>query len=126
MVLWQNISTSMFTYKRSYSDLVCVCKLIKNIRNNVVLAEIDISRIDHFINTRKPHYRQYMRALDELHKDGAINIHRLGGKKILLYVYPKFFPFLDLLTSEDPWEITSRKLGNIIYSAFDFSGIQRD
>ena len=126
MKLWQNLTTSMFTYKRSYSNLVCVCKLIKDIRNNVVLAEIDISRLDHFINTRKPPHRQYMRALDELHKDGAINIHRLGGKKILLYVYPKFIPFLDLLTSEDPWAITSRKLGNIIYSAFDFSDIQRD
>lgn len=126
MKLWQNINTTKFTFTRSFNDLVSVCKLIKELRNNVVLAEIDISRLNFFINERKPSHTCYMKALDELHKDGAVNIHRLGGKKIILYVYPKFIPFLDLLTSEDPWEITSRKLGNIIYSAFDFSDIQRD
>ena len=126
MWLWQNLTTSMFTYKRSCSDLVAICKLIKIVRNDVVLAKIDILHLDHFINKKKPSHGYYMRALDELHRDGAINIHRLGGKKVLLYLYPKFIPFIDLLTSEDPWEIISRRLGHMIYSAYDISENQRD
>jgi len=126
MILWQNLTTSMFTYKRSYSNLVNVCKLIKTVRNDVVLAEVEISRLNHFINKKKPPHGQYIRALDELHRDGAINVHRLGGKKILLYVYPKFIPFIDLITSEDPWTIASRRLGHMIYSAYNISEDQRD
>jgi len=127
MRMWQNLNTSTFTFTRSYNDLVSTCKLIKDLRNNVVLAEIDTEHLLDYIGRAHPKKNsRYMKALDELHKDGAINIHRLGGGKILLYIYPRFIPFLDMITSWDPWPSISRKLGYVVYSGFDISEIQRD